>query len=324
MVATTFCEAALCTQPPPNPFPPPPPPSPPPSIPRPQAPPPPPSFFLNFNGETSSYTGGCQSTYITQDDLETRNTVYAAEEGVWWDGDTELNHQQMALVQFTDIIGNGPYQLRSHEQVLLAKLRYYVDTNYSTFATGDPASLHEVSIPWEASETTWNTFSGSQGLNEDEYRVPAVGTAPGRPSNWTQATNPSAWLEVDVTASINRWLRGTSNNGWIFIPTGGDGVQMRSCDSPPNVRINLVVVAGIQPPMPPSPPARPPPPPPPPSPPPSPPIAPYSVRMIGNAQHASLQKSNPLNNYASNTGVFWDANSAYARGARTSHCVITE
>ena len=322
-VATTFCEAALCggVQPPPTPRAPPPPPMSPPSPPIPQAPPPPPSFFLNFNGETSSYTGGCQSTYITQDTVETRNTVYAAEEGVWWDGDTELDHQQVALVQFTDIIGNGPNQLRPHEQVLLAKLRYYVDTNYSTTATGDPASLHEVSIPWEASETTWDTFSGPQGLNENEYRVPAVGTAPGRSSNWSLATNPSAWLEVDVTASVNRWLRGSSNNGWIFIPTAGDGAQMRSCDSPPNVRIHLVVAAGIQPPRPPSPPARPPPPPPPPSPPPSPPIAPYTVRMIGNAQHASLRKFYALNNYATNTGVFWDANSAYARGARTSHRV---
>ena len=71
-------------------------------------------------------------------------------------------------------------------------------------------------------------------------------------------------------------------------------------------------------PPPPPPPPLPSPPPPSPSPP-SPPIAPYTVRMIGNAQHASLRKFDALNNYASNTGVFWDANSAYARGARTSH-----
>ena len=71
-------------------------------------------------------------------------------------------------------------------------------------------------------------------------------------------------------------------------------------------------------PPPPPPPPLPSPPPPSPSPP-SPPIAPYTVRMIGNAQHASLRKFDALNNYASNIGIFWDANSAYARGARTSH-----
>ena len=226
---------------------------------------------------------------------------------MWWDGSSSLGHFEAALVQFTDIIGLGPYQLRPHEQILRATLRYYVDTSLADNAAGDSASLHEVSIPWNASVTTFNTFTGTQGLNEAEYRVPMVATA---------LATGAGWFNIDVTASVNRWVNGTSNNGWIWLPTGGgDGSQMRACNAPADRRVNLRIIATILPPMPPSPPATPPPPPRPPSPPPSPPMAPRSVMTIGNAEHAWLRKVAPTTNYAGTTDIFWDLNSPYAGGA---------
>jgi hypothetical protein len=111
---------------PPRPPPRSPPPSPPPRPPPPPSPPPapPPSFYLDFNGQFSNYTGGCQSTWIRSD---TRNYIGALDTGVWWDGRSSVGNFDAALVQFTDIIGLGPYQLRPHERVLRATLRYYVD-----------------------------------------------------------------------------------------------------------------------------------------------------------------------------------------------------
>ena len=226
---------------------------------------------------------------------------------MWWDGSSSLGHFIAALVQFTDIIGLGPYQLRPHEQVLRATLRYYVDTVFYATAIGNSASLHEISIPWNASVTTFNTFTGAQGLNEAEYRVPMVATA---------LATQAGWFNIDVTASVNRWINGTSNNGWIWLPTGGSGgSQIRACDAPADRRVNLAIVAMVLPPMPPSPPATPPPPPRPPSPPPSPPMAPLSVITIGNAEHAWLRKTAPTTNYAGTLDIFWDGNSPYAGGA---------
>jgi len=219
-------------------------------------------------------------------------------------------------VQFPDIIGFRPNQLRPHEQIQRATLRYYVDPTFFANARGATAQLHEISKEWVANSTTFRTFVGAQGLNEAEYRTPAIATA---------FANRSAWFEIDVTASVRSWVSGVStNNGWIWMPSpqalGGsaDGSQMRACNAPPDRRVNLVVFAAQQPPRPPSPPARPPPPPARPPPPPSPPRAPFTVMQIRNAEHARLRMVAPDINYATADGVFWDGNSACApSGAHT-------
>ena len=286
--------------------------------PPPRAPPPPPSppqapaFSYVYNGENSSYTGGCQSTRISSD---TPDYVGAQDTAIEWDGSSTTGHFVSALVQFPDIIGSGPHQLRPHEYIQRATLRYYVDVVFSDSATGATAQLHEISIPWDANSTTFRTFAGAQGLNEAEYRTPAIATA---------LANRAGWFELDVTASVQSWINGVGNNGWIWLPSSqalggsGDGSWMRACGAPPDRRVNLVVFAALQPPRPPSPPARPPPPPPPPSPPPSPPRAPLTVMTIRNAEHAWLRMIAADINYGTATEVFWDGNSACAAtGAQT-------
>jgi hypothetical protein len=296
----------------------PPPPSP--SKPPPRAPPPPspslpplppPAFSYVFNGENSSYAGGCQSTWIRSD---TPDYIGAQDTGLWWDGSSSVGHYDSVLVQFPDIIGSGPNQLRPHEQIQRATLRYNVDETFSANARGASAQLHEISKEWSANSTTFRTFAGAQGLNEAEYRTPAIATA---------FANPRAgWYELDVTASVQSWINGVNtNNGWIWMPSpqnlggSGDGSSMRACNAPPDRRVNLVVFAALQPPRPPSPPARPPPPPPRPSPPPSPPRAPFTVLQIRNAQHARLRTVAPDINYANDANVFWDGNTACAPAA---------
>ena len=286
------------------------PPSAPPPPPSPTRPPPPPAFSYAFNGENSSYTGGCQSTWIRSD---TPDFIGAQDTGLWWDGSSSVGHFDSALVQFPNIIGLGPNQLRPHEYIQRATLRYYIDPTFWASALGATAQVHEVSKAWSANSTTFRTFVGAQGLNEDEYRTPAIATA---------LANRSGWFELDVTASVRSWVnRVNTNNGWIWMPSpqslggSGDGSSMRACSAPPDVRVNLVVLAAQQPPRPPSPPARPPPPPPPPSPPPSPPRAPFTVMTIRNAQHARLRMTAPDINYASATEVQWDGNSACAQAA---------
>jgi hypothetical protein len=254
--------------------------------------------------------GGCQSTWIRS---ATPDYIGAQDTGLWWDGSSSTGHFDSVLVQFPDIIGSGPNQLRPHEQIQRATLRYYVDLTFSGNALGASAQLHEISKEWSANSTTFRTFAGAQGLNEAEYRTPAIATA---------LANRVGWLEIDVTASVQSWVNGVNtNNGWIWMPSpqilggSGDDSSMRACNAPPDRRVNLVVFAALQPPRPPSPPARPPPPHARPPPPPSPPRAPFTVMQIRNAQHAQLRMIAPDINYASATEAQWDGNSAYAPAA---------
>jgi hypothetical protein len=144
----------------------------------PLSPPPPfdsfPSFTYAFNGENSSDTGGCQSTWIRSDSPD---YIGAQDTGLWWDGRSSFGHFDSVLVQFPDIIGLGPNQLRPHEQIQRATLRYFIDTNFSASAVGATAQVHEISKAWSANSTTFRTFAGAQGLNEAEYRTPAIATA---------------------------------------------------------------------------------------------------------------------------------------------------
>ena len=267
---------------------------------------PPPVNELNFNGEFSDYTGGCQSTYIRMH-LPDFNGHFST--GLWWDGQSAQGFQDAVLVQFTDIIGHGPNQLRPHEHIFQAFLRYNVDPSYSSNAPGNHAQLHEIAVPWNASTVTWKSFTHDKGLNENEYRTtPDLGLALGQ---------PIGWHEIDVTESINAWIDGTrSNHGFIWRPTGGgDGANLRACNADPNVRVNLRVVHLVTAPQPPSPPSPPPPPPSPPSPPPSPPQVPFSEMTLSGpsvTSHARLRaKAGETDkNYADEKVVFWDGNSA--------------
>ena len=174
----------------------------PPSPSPPHPPLPPPTNTFIFNGEDTNTTGGCQSTYIRQH-LPDFNGAFGS--GHWWDGNSATGFVDAVLVQFADLIGDGPDQLRPHESILQAILRYNIDTTFSSNAPGNSASLHEIAVEWNASTTTWNTFVGTAGLNEAEYRTPMVATALG---------TPPGWHEIDVTASVTGWLNGVSNNGW--------------------------------------------------------------------------------------------------------------
>ncbi len=282
----------------------------------PSAPPPPmppPSFSYAFNGVNSVYTGGCQSTWIRSG---TPDYIGAQDGGVWWDGTSTIGNYDSALVQFTDIIGFGPNQLRPHEQIQRATLRYYVDTTFSASATGATAQLNEISIPWKANTATYRNFAGVLGIGEDQLRTPAVATA--------FANRANAWYEIDVTAGVQSWAsRVNTNNGWIWTPSpqflggSGDGSMFRACNAPPDRRVNLVVIAALQPPRPPSPPMRPPPPPARPPPPPASP-APYTLLTIRNAQFARLRMIAPNTNYGTDTSVTWDGNYKCAdSGAQT-------
>ena len=92
--------------------------------------------------------------------------------------------------------------------------------SYVVSDTGNAASLHEVVVAW-AESVTYNTFGGTPGVQANEYGA-LVGTAGGA------ATGPQS---VDVTASLAAWAQNpAANRGWIFRPTGTNGVDFRSSE----------------------------------------------------------------------------------------------
>lgn len=130
-----------------------------------------------------------------------------------WDGSDPVGNENFGLIRFDDIIGTDPGQIPPDTIIHSATLTYYV------YDIGDPADVNEVSIDW--SETvTYNGFGGAAGVQPEDYGA-YVGSASG---------NTGA-QSIDVTASLAAWASDpSSNHGWIFRPTSGGGVEVRSSE----------------------------------------------------------------------------------------------
>jgi hypothetical protein len=97
--------------------------------------------------------------------------------------------------------------------------------------TGSSGILHEMIVEWGAS----STFSS----------VGMTGTGKGNTGVWNSATvadvqGSGTPLVLDVTSSVQDWQSGASPNyGWIFEPTGSDGVDFYSSSGsvPPKLTI---------------------------------------------------------------------------------------
>jgi hypothetical protein len=134
-----------------------------------------------------------------------------------WDDDdpTGSGKDAYALLQFGDLFGTGERQIPVEAAIYSATLTYTV------FNQGDPGELHEVLISWDES-VSWNAFGGDPGASADEYDPTSVAVTPG-----TQ----TGTFDVDVTSSLQAWANDpASNQGWIVLPTGTDGVDLRSSE----------------------------------------------------------------------------------------------
>ena len=272
----------------------------------------PPFGMLEFNSQTASVSGGCQSATISTDNPNRNQGPLAApgpapsSELLSWDGASITGHRDYVVLQFTNLFGTASHQIHPHDIVTAAKFRYFISD------VGEQASVHEILHPWNANTVTLNSFAGSGGLTVGaDYRAEVIATAPGT----------SGWKEIDVTASILRWLgtnpSGTNNNGWIFVPTGGNnGAQIRSCTSSASQRPYLQVNYQLAPPAPPSPPRPPPSPPRPPPKPPPPPLPPLDAIILSGpsaSRSTWIRSTQPTTVQAQapypNNVIWWDGNS---------------
>ena len=167
---------------------------------------------ITFKNGVSGYTGTVD-THIMEDE---ETTDHGALESVEWDNDdpSGTGLDKYALLRFDNIYGSGAGQIPLGATIQSATLRYVV------FNTGAAADVNEVAVGWTEFET-WNGFGGDAGVQADEY-----GTARGSASGTANGIQ-----SVDVTASLVAWANSPSaNRGWIFRPTGTDGVDFRSSE----------------------------------------------------------------------------------------------
>jgi hypothetical protein len=166
---------------------------------------------VTFQQGVNGYSGTVD-TYIME---YYPGTAYGTESSLGWDNNDPhgSGDYTFGLIRFDDIFGTDAGQIPPDAIIQSATLTYYV------YDTGDLADVNEVMIDW-SEDVTYNGFGGDAGVQVDEYGV-SVGSGSG-------ATSAQS---IDVTASLAAWASAPSgNHGWIFRPTGGGGVDVRSSE----------------------------------------------------------------------------------------------
>jgi Calcineurin-like phosphoesterase len=164
------------------------------------------SFQQGLNGYS-----GTVDTFLMEHEPA---SSHGALESLEWDTDDPFGTDELkfVLIRFNDIFGSSPGQIPSGATIESAIL------SYTVFNAGDPADVNEVVVDW-VENVTYDGFGGETGVQSDEYAA-SVG----------QGTGSSEGVKtIDVTSSLASWTVDPSmNHGWIFRPTGIDGVDFRS------------------------------------------------------------------------------------------------
>jgi hypothetical protein len=171
--------------------------------------------MVMFQEGAGSYAGTAD-TFIQENPADTNNDNGNLDALRWDDDDPNGSaNDAYALLRFGNLFGTGANQIPVRAVIDSATLTYTV------FDQGDSGELHEALISWDES-VSWNAFGGDPGASADEYDPTSVAATPG---------TPIGAFDVDVTGSVQAWaLDPASNHGWIVLPTGADGVGLRSSE----------------------------------------------------------------------------------------------
>lgn len=192
-------------------------------------------FTLVFEKGLNGYDG------VT--DLEVRvnepNVVIPADSGVLlYDGNDIPAEQNILLIRFADLFGDGPNQIPAGNEILSAVMRWKVQPDPGGGSSGQLAELLEMLVPFEIGSYADQPFGDGLPAEDVHFRADNFVLIPGPDHN--------AVVNINVANSLKAWQAGEiENNGWILLPGGSNGVIIRSSDFVPDQNPELIVETPI-------------------------------------------------------------------------------
>jgi len=160
---------------------------------------------LSFQQGVDAYTG----TVDTEIWALAPTTILESNPNASSDADNDGGESQV-LICFEDILGTEPRQIPPQATVHSAKLVV------SAFDQGNTVNLHRMLVPFDRS-ATWNGLvSGvsADGLEASRHKDSFT---------FGKIAANSSEIVFDVTDTVQAWVNGEANHGWVFLNTGGDG-----------------------------------------------------------------------------------------------------
>jgi hypothetical protein len=118
--------------------------------------------------------------------------------------------ESQVLMRFDGIIGKKPGQIPPHSTVISARLIV------SAFDQGTTVNLHRMLVPFEEC-ATWDSMVS--GVSADGFE--ACRQKDGFTFGKIAASSSGAIFDVRDTVQL--WVNGLKNHGWVFLNTGGNG-----------------------------------------------------------------------------------------------------
>lgn len=130
------------------------------------------------------------------------------------DGDED---NEQALLRFDGIVGADPGQIPPGTAIERAILTLTTEGANANSASG--AALHRMLTPWNAN-TTWASLGAGVQLGVEALATPDAVTGALNTSKGTRS--------IDVTASVQAWVDGAPNHGWVMVAAGTDRWEFRA------------------------------------------------------------------------------------------------
>jgi hypothetical protein len=125
------------------------------------------------------------------------------------DADNDGGESQV-LMQFTGIVGTKAGQIPPNSTVHSATLVV------GAFDEGTTVHLHRMLVPWKRT-ATWNSLVAGVTADGLEASKQKDSFTFGKISASTSA------ISFEATDTVQAWVNGAGNHGWVFINTGGNG-----------------------------------------------------------------------------------------------------
>ena len=160
---------------------------------------------LSFQQGVEGYSG----TIDTEVWALAATTILESNPNASSDADNDGGESQV-LIRFDGILGTAARQIPPHATVHSAKLVV------SAFDQGNTVNLHRMLVPFDRS-ATWNSLvSGvsADGLEASRHKDSFT---------FGQIAANSSEIVFEVTDTVQAWVNGEANHGWVFLNTGGNG-----------------------------------------------------------------------------------------------------
>jgi hypothetical protein len=153
--------------------------------------------------------GGYGGTVDTEIWALAPHTILESNPNSSTDADNDGGESQ-CLLRFDGIVGGEASQIPPRAAVVRAQLLV------SAFDQGSTVNLHRMLVPFDKS-ATWSSLVS--GVSADGFEACRHKDA----FTFGKIAANSSEIIFDVTDTVQLWVGGEANHGWVFLNTGGNG-----------------------------------------------------------------------------------------------------